>query len=161
MQTPTTAPLRHAFTLVEVMIVVVIIGVLAAIVVPRFGSVTSDAKDSAGQSALGGVRAGIAGYRAQQILTGASPYPTAAQIETVGTVLQNSVPSNPWNGIACVQSVGSAQAASRTVSNPQSYGWNYYVDNSAKPPVAVFYANSTNETGVSDGAGGFKTANQL
>ena len=35
---------RSAFTFVEVMIVVVIIGILAAIVVPQFGGMTSDAR---------------------------------------------------------------------------------------------------------------------
>lgn len=38
---------RHAFTLVEILIVVVILGIIAAIVVPRFGSATDEARAGA------------------------------------------------------------------------------------------------------------------
>jgi hypothetical protein len=47
------------------------------------------------------------------------------------------------------------------VVSPETYGWNYYVDNTATPPTAVFYANSEDITTASDGAGGFATANEL
>ena len=152
---------RSAFTFVEVMIVVVIIGILAAIVVPQFGGMTSDARASAVQSALGGVRSGIAGYRAKQIISGADPYPTATQIATTGVVIQGDVPVNPWNNSSLIQEVSSSAAASRSVDGVEKFGWNYYMDNSANPPVAVFYANSEEETNVPDGSGGFKKANEL
>lgn len=44
MEPPLTRPARPAFTLVEILIVVVILGILAAIVVPRFAGATDDAK---------------------------------------------------------------------------------------------------------------------
>ena len=37
-------PARHAFTLVEILIVVVILGILAAIVVPQFANATDEAR---------------------------------------------------------------------------------------------------------------------
>ena len=52
-------------------------------------------------------------------------------------------------------------AEARSVVNAGAAGWNYYVDNDADPPVAVFYANSAEETTVPDGAGGFLAANEL
>jgi hypothetical protein len=45
--------------------------------------------------------------------------------------------------------------------NPTAAGWNYYVDNSASPPTAIFYANSSDVTTTPNGSGGFKTANQF
>ena len=39
-----TKQLRHAFTLVEILIVVIVIGILAAIAVPNFSQGTSDAR---------------------------------------------------------------------------------------------------------------------
>ena len=63
--------------------------------------------------------------------------------------------------LARLSSSTSAQAASRAVANPTQFGWNYFVDNSVDPPVAVFYANSSDETKVEDGSGGFKDANEI
>lgn len=150
-----------AFTFVEVMVVVVIIGVLAAIVIPQFGGVTEDAKASACEGGLAGVRSSIAGYRAKAILTGAAAYPTLAQLNTQGVVLEGELPKNPYNGLRTVQQVSAGAANSRSVSNTSSYGWNYFVDNSATPPKAVFYANSSQATTIPDGEGGYKSANEL
>ncbi|CAG1008115.1 Type II secretion system protein G [Phycisphaerales bacterium] len=152
---------RRAFTFVEVMVVVVIVGILAAIVIPQFGGVTDDAKSAALQGGLGGVRSSIAGYRARQVIAGNTPFPTLGQLTTSGTVLQSEMPANPFNQKSNVQTVTQAQANARTVVNPTNFGWNYFVDNSANPPVAIFYANSSEKTTVTDGSGGFRTANQL
>ncbi|HYE61436.1 MAG TPA: prepilin-type N-terminal cleavage/methylation domain-containing protein [Phycisphaerales bacterium] len=153
--------LRRAFSMLEIMVVVLIVGVLAAVVVPRFGGVTDDAKSGATEGALGGVRSGIAAFRSKAMLSGTSPFPTLTELNTLGTVLQTAMPKNPYNGLSNVQAVTQAQAAARTVVNGTTVGWNYYVDNAASPPTAIFYCNSSTATTVSNGAGGFKTANQL
>ncbi len=143
------------------MVVVVIIGILAAVVVPQFGGVTDDARAAATAGAVSGVRASISGYRTRAILTGQPPFPTLAQLTQQGTVVQGEFPVNPFNNLSNVQSVSSGQAAARAVVNPAGAGWNYFVDNSASPPVAIFYANSATVTTTSNGSGGFKSANQL
>jgi len=156
---------RHAFlpafTFVEMMIVVVIVGILAAIVVPQFGGASDDARASALQGSLGGVRSSIAGYRAKQVIAGSEPFPTLAQLTTSGTVLQGDAPVNPFNQQSAIQSVTRAQAEARAVINEQAFGWNYFVDNSSTPPVAIFYANSSQETTATDGQGAFLPANRL
>ena len=153
-------PIRRAFTVVELVVVVLMVGILAAIVVPQFGGVTGDAKSGALQGGLAGVRSGIAGFRSKAILAGTSPFPTLTELTTTGTVLQTAMPANPFNNLATVQTVTLAQANARTVVGTTS-GWNYYVDNSASPPVSIFYANSSVTTTISNGSGGYKTANQL
>jgi prepilin-type N-terminal cleavage/methylation domain-containing protein len=50
---------NHAFTLVEILIVVVILGILAAIVIPRFANASKDAKRAALSSQLNQIRAQI------------------------------------------------------------------------------------------------------
>src|SRR5438874_7878408 len=52
--------IRHrAFTLVEILIVVIILGILAAIVIPQFTNSTSDAKISSVKSSLQSLRSQI------------------------------------------------------------------------------------------------------
>ena len=53
---------NQAFTLVEILIVVVILGILAAIVIPRFANASKDAKRAALSSQLNQVRAQIQLY---------------------------------------------------------------------------------------------------
>lgn len=155
---PRMRSVRRAFTFLEVMVVVVIIGILAAIVVPQFGGITDDAKASALKASVAGWRSGVAAYRTRQLLAGTTPFPTLTQLTTAGTVLTGDFPTNPYNGKATVQSVTLAQANARTVVNESTYGWNYYVDNSASPPAAILYANS--DDAVETVSGATKTANQ-
>ncbi len=56
---------RGGFTLVELMIVVIILSILAAIIVPQFVSSTDDAKNSALESTLANMRAAIDFYYQQ------------------------------------------------------------------------------------------------
>lgn len=149
-----------AFTLVEVLIVIVILGILAAVAVPQFAGASEDAKTSATQSTIAGVRSAIATYRTSAVIQGNAPYPTLDQL-TDGSVLKFDLPPNPFTQAGGVQSVGQSQANARGVSNESSAGWNYFVDNNANPPVAMFYANSSTLTTAPDGNGGVLSANEL
>ena len=57
--------IRKAFTLIEILIVVVILGILAAVVVPQFTNAAEDANDAAVRTQLQTLRGQIELYRAQ------------------------------------------------------------------------------------------------
>lgn len=156
-----TSAVRRAFTLIELIAVMVVLAVLAGVAIPKYFNYADRAKSSALSGAIGGVRTGIANYFADSSFNGDAAYPTLTELTTVGTVMQEEIPANPYNGLNTVQTVTSTQADSRAVSSPDQFGWNYFVDNSVDPPVYTFYANSDEETKVEDGSGGFKQANEI
>jgi len=53
---------EKGFTLVELLIVVIILGILAAVIIPQFGSSTDDAKLAALDSSLSSMRNGVELY---------------------------------------------------------------------------------------------------
>ncbi len=151
----------RAFSLLEIVIVVIIMGILAALVVPQFAGATDGARTASLESSVSSVRSSIASFRGRAIIAGTDPYPTLQQLTTAGVVVQGSIPANPYSKIAEVQAVTQQQAEARAVVNADLYGWNYYVNNASDPPVAIFYANSSAATTSPDGQGGFRNANEL
>jgi general secretion pathway protein G len=93
--------LRKAFTLVEILIVVVILGILAAIVVPQFTNASSEAQVSNVESQLQTIRNQIELFRAQH--NGAYPDFTANQwADLVSNDYLRSEPYNPRTNSATI-----------------------------------------------------------
>jgi type II secretion system protein G len=63
--TPIRSHARQGFTLVEILIVVIILGILAAIVIPQFSNASSNARVSSLQSTLQTLRSQIELYKLQ------------------------------------------------------------------------------------------------
>ena len=72
---------RDGFTLVEIIIITIIIGILAAVAVPRFIDMQRDSKIAATRTALGAVRTAIENFRLDSIAkTGVDNYPAYDEV---------------------------------------------------------------------------------
>jgi prepilin-type N-terminal cleavage/methylation domain-containing protein len=140
----------RAFTLIEILIVVVLLGVLAMIVIPTVASSTTSAKESALATDLNLLRRLILIYKSQHLEVGPG-YPdgdtTQAPTEQVfieqATMASNingetapvgtagfnrgpyvqKIPVNPLNGKRTVQMLGNGEAFPAEPDN--SHGWVY------------------------------------
>lgn len=114
--------MQLGFTLVELLIVVIILAILAAIVIPQFSSSTVDAKESALDNNLNALRSAIELYKAQH--NGAYPGAVAA---TGATCTVGSAGTGAVNTAQAVsdQLLQYSNAAGQTCNSPGTTGFTY------------------------------------
>lgn len=113
MRTQITNKVKRGFTLIEILIVVVILGILAAIVIPQFTDASQSAMKSSVQSQLQTIRSQIELYRVKN----AGNAPTSMFADLVNNNYLQSNPSNPYISGTFGTAVGSAAAT--------NVGWVY------------------------------------
>lgn len=143
-------PAAPAFTLIELIAVIVVLAILAGVAVPRYFDYTDRAKTAALQGTLGNIRSSIQNFYANASISGTPAYPTLVQLTTVGTVLTDAFPTNPYNNLSSVTTATAGDWSARTVAG--TAGWRYYVDNSTTPPTCGIYANTTSPTTAVNGS---------
>jgi len=159
--TRSAAAARRAFTLVEILIVIIILGILATIVIPQFSSASQQAKENSLRDDLRFMRSQIGVFRAQHrdVSPGypggdRSQPPTEADFAdqmmlhsdehcatnaTATTVFKfgpylSRMPSNPLSGLTTVLIVNNGASIPAV---DDSTGWIY------KPQTQEFIANVT------------------
>ena len=75
---------KNAFTMIELIFVIVIMGILAAVAIPKFGASKSQADIVKGRSEVAAVRAGIINERQTRIIKGDSAWITKANLDSSG-----------------------------------------------------------------------------
>jgi general secretion pathway protein G len=141
---------RKGFTLVEILLVVSILGILAAIVLPSFQDNVSQAKESAAKSNLATMRTQIQMYKIQHngvppgYVDGAAAPIATMQLQLTGTTTLTGqaspntapsapfnfgpyikkIPENPFNGLSTIAYVAEATDFSAAVDGTSS-GWLY------------------------------------
>ena len=131
---------KKGFTLIEILIVVIILGILAAIVIPQFSSASSDARKASLQSTAQTLRSQIALYKLQHndklpdlTLNGGQNWVllTATSVDPQGNTVGPYMQSTPVNALTN----GSV------------------VKNGANPPVAVAGADFVYDYGTAANPG--------
>jgi general secretion pathway protein G len=133
---------RNAFTLIEVLIVVIIMAVLAATIIPQFSSSTRDAKESSLKFNLHTMRSQIELYKMHHL----GEYPDLANFETQMTQATNidgsttgetpygpyvqEIPPNPFNDSSAVVAVATA-GEEPVAPVAGGAGWQYDESNGA------------------------------
>ena len=139
-----SSPVRLGFTLIELIAVVVILAILAGVALPTYFDHQAKARVSATKGTLGGVRAGVANFYANEAMQGAAVYPTFLQLTTVGTVMQEILPDNPYNDDNTVRDATTTWVLNPPVDTTAGEGWAY--DN----VVGKFWANTDTLPGEKD-----------
>jgi len=116
--------LQRGFTLIELVVVIVILGILAAFAIPRFASLDSAARVSATSALVGTMRSAAALAHSQYLAAGTSPSTVVMEGTTV--TLANGYPDGSSTGI---------QAA---IQDTSGYTPTYV----AGPPTSVTYTKT-------------------
>lgn len=132
---------RKAFTLIEILIVVVILGILAAIVIPQFTDASDQANVASMKSQLQTMRSQIELYRIQDPMGYAAWDPIAAAAGTEWDVLIQGdyLQSAPRNPITNASSVAAAAAV--------GLGW-VWRDKDGAGPSLLFNLFGVDELGA-------------
>lgn len=119
--------MKKAFTLIELVFVIVILGILATVAIPKLIVTRDDAEIAKAKSQIAAVRSGIQLKRNEMILSGQQGYPTSLE-----------------DGTCCFGGILSTRIEERKDDN--SYGWkltgNTYSINTNKEKVDFTYSAS-------------------
>lgn len=124
--------MNRAFSLVELMIVVAVLGILAAIVVPQFQSHTSEARASTSKNNLRIVRGAIELYSAQHggVPPGypgddieAAPQDAAFYASLTGGNYLSKKPANPFNKLTTIRMISNDGTFPAAATG--QFGWIY------------------------------------
>lgn len=124
------------FTLIEIVIVMVILGILAIVAVPKFVDLTTSAKISATQAALGAVRSVLAVEYAKNAADGDASFPASIGVDNFADGKE------PINKLTGNDGVGAVEAAPAGTATSDTDGF-WFIQATG---VAGAYSDGTEDT---------------
>lgn len=92
---------KNAFTMIELIFVIVVLGILSAVAIPKFGGTKNAADTVKGKADIATIRSAILNERQKRVIKGDATYITKAALNTgglFGGVLQYPMPSKTADG---------------------------------------------------------------
>jgi len=136
---------QKGFTLIELVIIIVALGIIASVAIPKYKSIVEESREASCRASLGGLRSGVSIYYARMAIeTGTATWPEYDSLITIGTVMEQTLPRNSYcdRFPDSIVSVGPG-VAKGTLRNGSRPGWVY------KPSTGEIWANS-NTVGEND-----------
>ncbi|MFZ3053998.1 MAG: type II secretion system protein [Sulfuricurvum sp.] len=120
---------RTAFTMIELVFVIVVLGILAAIAIPKFAATRDDAQVSKGRSDVAAIRAAIVSERQGRLMKGESAYISRLNVSGTTTVLFDDNDTNVANGTLLQYGITTQDNTNgkwdNSVGGSAAAGWTY------------------------------------
>jgi general secretion pathway protein G len=117
----------RAFTLIELVFVIVVLGILAAVALPKFGKTREVADIAKGRGDVATIRTAIANERQSRVILGISSYPTTAELDAgglFGGVLMSPMTNSQTSGNWYNNSLGDGTYEFRVGSTTTTFTYN-------------------------------------
>ena len=131
-------PFSRGFTLIELMIVVAIIGILAAIAIPKFADLIRKSSEGTSKGNLGGIRSALSVYYGDM----EGQYPSDLAALTVTSKYFQAIPVAKVPNYHSDNSVIEEQTLADDMTGSPSGGW-IYNNIASDPNVGTVWVNCT------------------
>lgn len=115
---------RRGFTLIELVVVVLILGIISAVAAPRMFNTMTSAKQNSARQSCQIVRAAIEMYRSQDPLNGNPPTPSTLAL-SLAPFLKGPFPAAPIGINAGSLAVGASTGTTGLTATSTGEGWIY------------------------------------